>query len=352
MWGQRADHTDAAAITLTPKQPKRTMTILLLYLLPNRENERQSLSKRYSGTERMSDNDQPELARLTVELLSAYFANNNVPSSELPGLIEATKTALRSAPAPEGEVVETFVAAVTIEESLASPQHILSMIDGKGYKTLKRHLSNNGLTPEQYKTRYNLPADYPLVAPDYSVLRRNFAKKLGLGGRPVDEAATPAIIAKSPAATKPAKATAVAPPVKTAPKATRAAAARTTVKKVPAAAPKKAPTVVSATPAPSVTAPAAAPASPAADNAKKPRRMARPASNTAKVAPTKVTTAKAASKTKNAKPSTQPKATTAKAEKSTPTKAAKSVPASQAPKPVKAKPAVKTPADTPPTTTN
>lgn len=246
----------------------------------------------------MSDNDQPELARLTVELLSAYFTNNSVPSSELPGLIEATRTALRGAPAPGEDVIETYVAAVTIEESLASPQHILSMIDGKGYKTLKRHLSNNGLTPEQYKTRYNLPADYPLVAPDYSVLRRNFARKLGLGGRPA-EAATPAseAPAKAPASKAPA---AKAQPAKPARKAT----ARKTAAPAPVAATAKdSPAIASAATVPSVAAPAKA--APATGGAKKPRRMARPAS------PPSTPAKAAAAKPKSVKPkSVEPKSVT------------------------------------------
>ncbi|MFC0686875.1 MucR family transcriptional regulator [Novosphingobium clariflavum] len=276
----------------------------------------------------MSDNDQPELARLTVELLSAYFTNNSVPSSELPGLIEATRTALRGAPAPGEDVIETYVAAVTIEESLASPQHILSMIDGKGYKTLKRHLSNNGLTPEQYKTRYNLPADYPLVAPDYSVLRRNFARKLGLGGRPA-EAATPAIAAK-PASEAPAKAT-----------------ARKTVAPVAAAA-KDSPAIAAAATVPSVAAPAKA--APATGGAKKPRRMARPASppsTPAKAAAAKPKSVKPKSvgpKSVTSAPKDKPVAPAAKqatpAKKAAPAKAAgKAKP--DATKPAKAKPAAK-----------
>ncbi|MBO9725682.1 MAG: MucR family transcriptional regulator [Novosphingobium sp.] len=132
----------------------------------------------------MPDNEQNDLARLTVDLLSAYFANNSVPSSELAGLIEQTRSALSgdATSSAGGEPVHT--PAVSIEESVASRDHILSLIDGKPYKSLKRHLANNGLTPAEYRTRYGLPGDYPMVAPTYSEHRRAVAQRMGLGGRP------------------------------------------------------------------------------------------------------------------------------------------------------------------------
>jgi predicted transcriptional regulator len=86
--------------------------------------------------------------------------------------------------------------AVSIEESLASPDQILSLIDGKPYKALKRHLSTHGLTPAEYRSRYGLPVDYPLVAPSYSAARREVARKLGLGGKRKN---SPAPVAEAPA---------------------------------------------------------------------------------------------------------------------------------------------------------
>lgn len=146
----------------------------------------------------MTETDNSGVMSLTVTLLSAYFANNTVPSSELPTLVEGTRRALLGdaavgkdapiTPTAEG-VTETpppspdYKAAVSIEESLASPDHILSLIDGKPYKTLKRHVSSHGLTPAEYRTRYDLPADYPFVAANYSAARREVARKLGLGGK-------------------------------------------------------------------------------------------------------------------------------------------------------------------------
>ena len=131
----------------------------------------------------MTEAEQPELARLTVELLSAFVANNTIDSSELPGLIEATRAALAGGVVAPGVPVPQYIPAVSVEESLASRDHIVSLIDGKPYRALKRHLTNNGLTPEEYKARYNLPADYPLVAPSYSEHRRKVAKAMGLGGQ-------------------------------------------------------------------------------------------------------------------------------------------------------------------------
>jgi predicted transcriptional regulator len=86
-----------------------------------------------------------------------------------------------SAAAPSAEQASEFTAAVTARKSLASKDHIISMIDGKPYKTLRRHLSTHGLTPADYRQRYNLKADYPMVAPSYSEARRSMAQKIGLG---------------------------------------------------------------------------------------------------------------------------------------------------------------------------
>lgn len=80
-----------------------------------------------------------------------------------------------------GAAQSEFTPAVSVRKSLASPDHILSMIDGKPYKSLKRHLSGHGLTPAEYRARYGLKSDYPMVAPGYSAQRREVAKRLGLG---------------------------------------------------------------------------------------------------------------------------------------------------------------------------
>ena len=130
--------------------------------------------------------------------------------------MHATVTELASgAPATEESADEAapeaeFTPAVSVRKSLASKEHIVSLIEGKPYKTLRRHLATNGLTPEEYRARYNLKADYPMVAPAYSEARRAMAHKIGLGakGRASRNAAAPASAATPAPARKPrAKAT-------------------------------------------------------------------------------------------------------------------------------------------------
>lgn len=131
----------------------------------------------------MADTDKTDLVQLTVQLLSSYLSNNIVAREDLADLIRTTRTALSgeiSSPTPPKP---DFVPAVSVRKSLASPDHILSLIDGKPYKMLKRHLSQHGLTPAQYRERYDLPRDYPMTAKAYSDERRATAARIGLGSR-------------------------------------------------------------------------------------------------------------------------------------------------------------------------
>ncbi|WP_323810828.1 Ros/MucR family transcriptional regulator [Sphingobium baderi] len=134
----------------------------------------------------MTNDAQPDVTALAVQLLSAFVSNNSLEAEALPELIRSTRAALgQDAISPEtNPAAEKFTPAVSIRKSIASPDHILSLIDGKPYKTLKRHLSGHGLTPAQYRERYKLPEDYPLVAAGYSQARRAIARKLGLGRKP------------------------------------------------------------------------------------------------------------------------------------------------------------------------
>jgi predicted transcriptional regulator len=129
----------------------------------------------------VADTEQPDLTAMTVQLLSAYFSNNQVPAGDIAGIIEATRGALEGKGEAEAPAPVEHVPAVSVRKSLGSREHIISMIDGKPYKTLKRHLATNGLTPAEYRERYKLPRDYPMVAPAYSEHRRAVAAKLGLG---------------------------------------------------------------------------------------------------------------------------------------------------------------------------
>ena len=128
-----------------------------------------------------------DVAALTVQLLSAYLANNTVPAEDIPRLIRSAREALTGEPKAQSES-EPVKPAVSVRKSLASPEHILSLIDGKPYKALKRHLGAHGLTPDAYRARYNLPSDYPMVAPALTEHRRDIARQIGLGrGKPSSE---------------------------------------------------------------------------------------------------------------------------------------------------------------------
>jgi len=140
----------------------------------------------------MTDSVNPDLNVLTVQLLSAYVTNNTVPREDLVELIRSTRSALdepvKESPAPAEQMP---VAAVSVRKSLASPDHILSMIDGKPYKTLKRHLATHGLTPDEYREKFGLPKTYPMVAPSYSERRRAVAKEVGLGRKRSEDGTRP-----------------------------------------------------------------------------------------------------------------------------------------------------------------
>lgn len=146
----------------------------------------------------MAENNSSDITSLTVQLLSAFVSKNEVSSDGLADLIKTTRAALMEdlaapLPAPEPE----YTPAVSVRKSLASPDHILSLIDGKPYKTLKRHLSANGLTEKEYRERYNLPASYPMVAPNYSQMRRAVAESNGLGKKSVAPSVGPAAAVES-----------------------------------------------------------------------------------------------------------------------------------------------------------
>ena len=136
----------------------------------------------------------PDLLALVADIVSAHVANNNVATGDVAGLIRSTYDAMAELGTPEAPAEEEAPqAAVSIRKSLASPNHILSMIDGRPYTMLKRHLAQNGLTPGQYRERYKLPADYPMTATAYSERRRELAHSIGLGRKKTPApAATPA----------------------------------------------------------------------------------------------------------------------------------------------------------------
>lgn len=121
------------------------------------------------------------LIELTAEIVAAYVSNNSVAANDLPGVISQVHAALGGTVAPADEVLEKPKPAVSVRRSIQS-DHLVCLEDGQKYKSLKRHLmTHHGLTPEQYREKWELPADYPMVAPAYAEARSRLAKEMGLG---------------------------------------------------------------------------------------------------------------------------------------------------------------------------
>jgi predicted transcriptional regulator len=130
--------------------------------------------------------DQPEqqldFASITADIVSSYVANNAVHRTVLPNVIASVHAALQGLTAPKQTEPEKPEPAVSIRRSI-TPDFLISLEDGKKYKTLKRHLGKLGLTAEEYRAKWGLPADYPMVAPNYAAKRSELAKSSGLGQR-------------------------------------------------------------------------------------------------------------------------------------------------------------------------
>jgi predicted transcriptional regulator len=119
---------------------------------------------------------------LTAEIVSAYVSNNPVPAADMPGLINQVHTALTRVSAGQADAQpEPLKPAVSVKKSI-TPDHIVCLEDGKKFKSLKRHLRTQyNMTPEQYRDKWGLPPDYPMVAPNYAAARSQLAKQMGLG---------------------------------------------------------------------------------------------------------------------------------------------------------------------------
>jgi len=123
---------------------------------------------------------------LAAEIVAAFVSNNPLPKGELPALIQAVHSAVeRLAAGPESAPppIEAKAPAVSVRKSI-TPDYLISLEDGKRYKLLRRHLTRLGLTPAQYRAKWNLPSDYPMIAPNYAAQRSALAKKIGLGQTP------------------------------------------------------------------------------------------------------------------------------------------------------------------------
>ncbi|TPL21103.1 transcriptional regulator [Mesorhizobium sp. B2-4-9] len=138
-----------------------------------------------------ADHRAAALTELTADVVAAYVSNNPVPVGELPSLIASLHASLSGLSKTAAPAVEMQVPAVNPKKSV-TPDFIICLDDGKKFKSLKRHLRNLGLTPDEYRAKWKLPDDYPMVARNYAEQRSALAKSFGLGRKPVPQKKAPA----------------------------------------------------------------------------------------------------------------------------------------------------------------
>ncbi|HYE00037.1 MAG TPA: MucR family transcriptional regulator [Alphaproteobacteria bacterium] len=131
-----------------------------------------------------SDQTQPDagLLRMTADIVSAYLGKNTLPAQQIPDVVNTVYGSLIGLTStPVAAQPEPLKPAVPIKKSV-TPEYIVCLEDGKKLKMLKRHLRTNyNMTPDEYRVKWGLPPDYPMVAPNYAAQRSDFAKKIGLG---------------------------------------------------------------------------------------------------------------------------------------------------------------------------
>lgn len=153
----------------------------------------------------MADTDQSALLAMTTGIVANFVANNRVSPDELPGLVtmvHASLSHLGGAPEPE-EAKEPARLTPAAIRKLIQPDGIVSLIDGRKFKSMKRHLSIQGFTPESYRDHFSLPKDFPVVSPEYAAQRSALARSMGLGTsglqpKKAEMASKPARKAKTP----------------------------------------------------------------------------------------------------------------------------------------------------------
>jgi len=131
-----------------------------------------------------NDSQSSDYVALAAEVVSAFVGHNSLPVSELPGLITSVHAALvkisGGTSTPVAAEPEVLTPAVPVRKSI-NPDYLVCLDDGRKFKSLKRHLASLGMSPDQYRTKWGLPADYPMVASNYAATRSALAKKIGLG---------------------------------------------------------------------------------------------------------------------------------------------------------------------------
>jgi predicted transcriptional regulator len=127
------------------------------------------------------DGNAPGLLRLATDIVSAYVSNNTMTAGDIPAIIRTVHSTLKDIEIGIERNTQELTPAVPIKKSIAA-DHIICLEDGKKLKMLKRYLrSQYGMTPEEYRQRWSLPNDYPMVAPNYAAQRSRLAKQIGLG---------------------------------------------------------------------------------------------------------------------------------------------------------------------------
>ena len=137
----------------------------------------------------MPDLDPAVLAEMTTEVVAAYVAQNHVPASDMPALISTVHASLAGLGSGSAATTETapLVPAVPIRKSVTD-DYIISLEDGRKFRSMKRYLGVLGMTPADYRAKWGLPSDYPMVAPAYTALRPAQAKARNFGNKAVDDA--------------------------------------------------------------------------------------------------------------------------------------------------------------------
>ena len=131
--------------------------------------------------EEVSKIEQDDVLQMAVDIVSAYVANNTVPATQVPDVINTVYKSLTTLNRSGNVTAETAKPAISVRRSV-TPEFIVCLEDGRRFKMLKRHLrAAYDMSPEEYRVKWGLPADYPMVAPNYSAQRSTFAKKIGLG---------------------------------------------------------------------------------------------------------------------------------------------------------------------------
>jgi predicted transcriptional regulator len=129
----------------------------------------------------MKELEESELLEMTVEIVSSYVANNVLQAGALPDLIKTVHATITGLTHQTGATAEKLEPAISVAKSV-TPEFIICLEDGRKLKMLKRYLRTRyDMTPEEYRAKWNLPADYPMVAPNYAKLRSRHAKQIGLG---------------------------------------------------------------------------------------------------------------------------------------------------------------------------